>query len=163
MVGGSMLICRGHGGVGAIFRRLFSTIDRSASIVDASVVLGADCQVGANAVIGPDVVIGDGCVLHAGCVVQNAVIGDRVTIHPGACLGQDGFGFHIGTDSHEKKPQELKVVVHDEVEIGANTTIDRGSWRDTTIGKGTKIDNLVSWPVFFKRYNVLTPSSNRSK
>ena len=73
----------------------------------------------------------------------HALIGDRVIIHPGARIGQDGFGYLPSPRGHQKIPQTRRVIIQDDVEIGANTTIDRGSTRDTVIGEGTKIDNLV--------------------
>jgi len=75
--------------------------------------------------------------------VLHALIGDRVIIHPGARIGQDGFGYLPSPKGHQKIPQARRVIIQDDVEIGANTTIDRGSTRDTLIGEGTKIDNLV--------------------
>jgi UDP-3-O-[3-hydroxymyristoyl] glucosamine N-acyltransferase len=75
--------------------------------------------------------------------VLHALIGDRVIIHPGARIGQDGFGYLSSPKGHQKIPQARRVIIQDDVEIGANTTIDRGGSRDTVIGEGTKIDNLV--------------------
>jgi UDP-3-O-[3-hydroxymyristoyl] glucosamine N-acyltransferase len=75
--------------------------------------------------------------------VLYALIGDRVILHAGVKIGQDGFGFAVGKDAHEKVPQIGRVIIQDNVEIGANTTIDRGALLDTVIGEGTKIDNLV--------------------
>ncbi len=75
--------------------------------------------------------------------LANALIGDRVTIHAGCSIGQDGFGFLMGAGGHRKVPQVGRVIIQDDVEIGAGTAIDRGGIRDTTIGEGTKIDNLV--------------------
>ncbi|MGB8711341.1 MAG: UDP-3-O-(3-hydroxymyristoyl)glucosamine N-acyltransferase, partial [Methyloceanibacter sp.] len=75
--------------------------------------------------------------------LTHALIGNRVTIHAGASIGQDGFGFAMGRAGHQKVPQIGRVIIQDDVEIGANTTIDRGALRDTVIGEGTKIDNLV--------------------
>jgi UDP-3-O-[3-hydroxymyristoyl] glucosamine N-acyltransferase len=72
-----------------------------------------------------------------------ALIGDRVVIHPGARIGQDGFGYLPGKSGHLKVPQICRVIVQDDVEIGAGATIDRGASRDTMIGEGTRIDNLV--------------------
>ncbi len=72
-----------------------------------------------------------------------AHIGDRVMLHPGVRVGQDGFGFAMGYPHHEKVPQLGRVIIQDDVEIGANTTVDRGAGPDTVIGEGTKIDNLV--------------------
>ena len=105
--------------------------------------IGAGTIVGANAVIGADVRIGRNCAIGAGVSIQHALIGDRVIIHPGACIGQDGFGYLPGKNGHLKVPQVGRVIIQDDVEIGANTTVDRGANRDTMIGEGTKIDNLV--------------------
>ena len=105
--------------------------------------IGAGTVIAAGAVIGPDVRIGRECAIGAGVTVQHALIGDRVIIHPGARIGQDGFGYLPSPQGHQKMPQTRRVIVQDDVEIGANTTIDRGATRDTVIGEGTKIDNLV--------------------
>jgi UDP-3-O-[3-hydroxymyristoyl] glucosamine N-acyltransferase len=118
-------------------------------IVDPGAVVGPRAEIGSGsvigpqAVIGPDVRIGRGCSIGAGASIVCALIGDRVIIHPGARLGQDGFGFVLSRQGHVKAPQIGRVIVQDDVEIGANTTIDRGATRDTIIGEGTKIDNLV--------------------
>ena len=74
---------------------------------------------------------------------MHALLGDRVYLHPGVRIGQDGFGFAMGPGGHLKVPQLGRVIIQNDVEIGANTTIDRGANRDTLIGEGTKIDNLV--------------------
>jgi UDP-3-O-[3-hydroxymyristoyl] glucosamine N-acyltransferase len=105
--------------------------------------VGAGTLIAAGAVIGPGVCIGRQCAIGPGASVLNALIGDRVIIHPGARIGQDGFGYLPSPRGHEKIPQARRVIIQDDVEIGANTTIDRGSTRDTVIGEGTKIDNLV--------------------
>jgi UDP-3-O-[3-hydroxymyristoyl] glucosamine N-acyltransferase len=105
--------------------------------------IGTGTIIGANAVIGADVRIGRGCSIGAGVSIQQALIGDRVIIHPGVRIGQDGFGYLPGKSVHLKVPQVGRVIIQDDVEIGANTTIDRGANRDTMIGEGTKIDNLV--------------------
>ena len=104
---------------------------------------GAGTVIGPTAVIGPDVRIGRNCAIGAGTTITHALIGDRVIIHPGARIGQDGFGHLPGVRGHDKVPQIGRVVIQDDVEIGANATIDRGAIRDTVIGEGTKIDNLV--------------------
>lgn len=117
--------------------------------VDPFAVIGPDAQIGAGtviatgAVIGPGVCIGRDCAIGANATVLHALIGDRVIVHPGARIGQDGFGYLPGPKGHQKIPQTRRVIIQDEVEIGANATIDRGSSRDTVIGEGTKIDNLV--------------------
>lgn len=117
--------------------------------VDPGAVIGPRAEIGrgavicANAVVGPDVRIGRDSTLGPGATVVHALLGDRVIIHQGARIGQDGFGFAMGPGGHLKVPQIGRVIVQDDVEIGANTTIDRGANRDTVIGEGTKIDNLV--------------------
>ena len=87
--------------------------------------------------------IGRDCSIGSGTSLSNALIGDRVIIHPGCKVGQDGFGYRDGRQGHLKVPQVGRVIIQDDVEIGAGTTIDRGGIRDTVIGEGTKIDNLV--------------------
>jgi UDP-3-O-[3-hydroxymyristoyl] glucosamine N-acyltransferase len=96
-----------------------------------------------GAVIGPGVCIGRDCVIGAGATIVHTLIGDRVIVHPGARIGQDGFGYLPSPQGHRKIPQTRRVIIQDDVEIGANTAIDRGATRDTVIGEGTKIDNLV--------------------
>tara|TARA_R110002153_G_scaffold230870_2_gene384116 strand:- start:1672 stop:2688 length:1017 start_codon:yes stop_codon:yes gene_type:complete len=125
-----------------------ATIDPSAEIapgavIDAGAEIKARCRIGANAVIGRGVIIGAGTEIGPGAGIANAIIGARCIIHTGVRLGQDGFGFAMGLGGHEKVPQLGRVIVGDDVEIGANTTIDRGTGPDTVIGSGTKIDNLV--------------------
>ena len=105
--------------------------------------IGAGTVIGANAVIGPQVRIGRDCSIGAGASVLHALVGDRVIIHPGCRIGQDGFGFVMGAGGHVKVPQIGRVIIQDDVEIGAGTAVDRGAIRDTVIGEGTKIDNLV--------------------
>ncbi len=118
------------------------TIDPGA-VIGPRAEIGADTVIGANSVIGPDVRIGRRCSIGPQVTVLNALIGNSVILHPGVRIGQDGFGFAMGPGGHLKVPQVGRVVVQDDVEIGANTTIDRGSNRDTIVGEGTKIDNLV--------------------
>lgn len=118
-------------------------------VVDPGAVIGPGAEIGSgtvigpNAVVGPNVRIGRDCSIGAGTTLSHALLGNRVILHPGARLGQDGFGFAMGAGGHLKVPQTGRVIVQDDVEIGANTTIDRGAGRDTVIGEGTKIDNLV--------------------
>ncbi len=100
--------------------------------------------IAASAVIGVNVRIGRDCNVGAHTAIQCALIGDNVLIHPGCSIGQDGYGFvFFGPDGHVKVPQTGRVLIQNDVEIGAGTTIDRGSLRDTVIGEGTKIDNQV--------------------
>jgi UDP-3-O-[3-hydroxymyristoyl] glucosamine N-acyltransferase len=117
--------------------------------VDPGAVIGPRAEIGsgsvicANAVIGSDVRIGRGCSIGPGSSVLHALIGNRVVVHAGARIGQDGFGYAMGRKGHLKVPQIGRVIIQDDVDIGAGTCIDRGSTRDTIIGEGTKIDNLV--------------------
>lgn len=119
------------------------------AIVEAGAVIGPDAQVGSGTVIAPNAVIGPSCrigrdgYVGPGVTIQHALLGNRVIVHAGARIGQDGFGYVLGRAGLEKMPQLARVVVQDDVEIGANTTIDRGTLSDTVIGEGTKIDNLV--------------------
>lgn len=132
-----------------------------APLVDPSAILEEGAEVEAGAVVGPEARIGRGARIAAGAVigyrvcigrgsyvgplatVTHALVGDRVIIHSGVRIGQDGFGFAMGREGHLKVPQIGRVIVQDDVEIGANTTIDRGALKDTIIGEGSKIDNLV--------------------
>ncbi len=113
------------------------------AVIGPAAEVGAGAVIGANAVIGPEVRIGRDCAIGAGTVISNALIGDRVIVHAGCQIGQDGFGFMMNGKGNLKIPQIGRVIIQDDVEIGAGTTIDRGSIRDTVIGEGTKIDNLV--------------------
>ena len=121
----------------------------SGVVVDPGAVIGPGAEIGhgtvigANAVIGPQVRIGRDGAIGPGATIACALIGDRVIIHPGAHIGQDGFGFAMGPRGHRKVPQIGRVVIQDDVEIGAGSTIDRGANRDTVVGEGSKIDNLV--------------------
>ena len=113
------------------------------AVISAGAEIGSGTVIGPHAVIGPLVKIGRNCRIGAHVSITHAFIGDRVVIHPGARLGQDGFGFLTSSSGIEKTPQVGRVIVQDDVEIGANTTVDRGALRDTVIGEGAKIDNLV--------------------
>jgi UDP-3-O-[3-hydroxymyristoyl] glucosamine N-acyltransferase len=117
-------------------------VERGA-VVEADAVIGARCLIRPNAVVGAGVVLGDDCVIGSNASVSHAVLANRVVVYPGVCIGQDGFGFAMGAEGHVKVPQLGRVLIDDDVEIGANTTIDRGAGPDTVIGAGTKIDNLV--------------------
>lgn len=113
------------------------------AVIGARAEIGAGCVIGANAVIGPGVVLGPGGNVGANASVSHTIAGAKVMIYPGARIGQDGFGFAMGPQGHLKVPQLGRVVIGDDVEIGANTTIDRGAGPDTVIGSGCRIDNLV--------------------
>lgn len=105
--------------------------------------IGGATLIGPNAVVGEAVEIGHHSVVGANASVLFAIVGNYVLIYPGARIGQDGFGFAMGPQGHLKVPQLGRVLIGDRVEIGANTTIDRGAGPDTIIGEGTMIDNLV--------------------
>jgi len=106
--------------------------------------VGSGTQIRAGAKIGDDVTIGTDCVIHPNVFIEDRVtIGDRVIIHAGAVIGADGFGYVRGDMGYHKFPQIGTVAIEDDVEIGANTTIDRGALGLTRIGKGTKLDNMV--------------------
>ena len=113
------------------------------AVIGARVRIGARCRIRANTVIGPGVEIGDDCDIGDSASLSHCILGARVKVHPGVRIGQDGFGFAPGADGHRKVPQLGRVIIEDDVEIGANTTIDRGAGPDTVIGAGCKIDNLV--------------------
>lgn len=113
------------------------------AVVGARAEIGAGCRIGPNSVIGDGVVVGDGSSIGPRVALACCLIGRRVIIHAGTSIGQDGFGFAMGPKGHLKVPQLGRVIVEDDVEIGANCTIDRGAGPDTVIGAGTKIDNLV--------------------
>ena len=118
------------------------TIDPGA-VIGKGAEIGSGTIIGANAVIGDNVRIGRDCAVGPNATVIHALIGNRVIIHGGVRIGQDGFGFAMGPRGHLKVPQIGRVIIQDDVEIGANSAIDRGANRDTVIGEGTKIDNLV--------------------
>lgn len=117
-------------------------IDHGA-VIGARAEIGARCHIGPNAVIGDGVVLGDDCIIGANATVQFALVGRNVNIYTGARIGQDGFGFAMGPQGHLRVPQLGRVIIGDNVEVGANTTIDRGAGPDTVIGAGSMIDNLV--------------------
>ena len=113
------------------------------AIVGREARIGTGTTVAAGAVVGYRVFIGSNCYIGPGASVTHALIGDRVTLHAGARIGQDGFGYAMSAQGHLKVPQIGRVIIGNDVEIGANSTVDRGFLMDTTIGEGTKIDNLV--------------------
>lgn len=118
------------------------TIDPGA-VIGPRAGIGAGSVIGANAVIGPDVKIGRNCTIGPTASIVHSLIGDGVIIHAGSQIGHDGFRYQPGPRGHTKVPQLGRVIVQDNVEIGVNTTIDRGGSGDTVVGEGTKIDNLV--------------------
>jgi UDP-3-O-[3-hydroxymyristoyl] glucosamine N-acyltransferase len=118
-------------------------------IVESFATIGPRAQIGRGTVVSPGAVVGADCRIGRDCrigaqvTVQHAMIGDRVILHPGVQVGQDGFGYSMGAAGILKMVQIGRVIIQDNVEIGANTTVDRGALRDTVIGENTKIDNQV--------------------
>ena len=166
-VAARIIVARPHEALLSLLPRFHRPAERRPG-VHASARLGRGVQLSADTYLGPYAVLGDGVRLGPGvtvdshCVIQDGVeigeqtrlypgvtvysgtrIGARVIIHAGARIGSDGFGYVFRDGRHEKIPHVGRCVVEDDVEIGANTTIDRGSIDDTVIGAGTKIDNLV--------------------
>lgn len=173
----------------AAFQKLLLRIrgDRSfAREVHPTAVIHPTAKIGANASVGPFVTVGEGTViganatLHAGVVIgryckigddvtvfprvaiyDDCTLGHRVTLHAGAVIGADGFGYRVANGQHEKVPQIGTVVIEDDVEIGANSTVDRATLGTTRIGAGTKIDNLVTVAHNCRigRHNILVAQS----
>jgi UDP-3-O-[3-hydroxymyristoyl] glucosamine N-acyltransferase len=112
-------------------------------VIESGARLGARCQIGPNTVIAAGVELGEDCRVGANVTLSHCLIGARVVLHPGVRIGQPGFGFAPDPEGPVKIPQLGRVIVGDDADIGANTTIDRGSGHDTVIGPGTMIDNLV--------------------
>lgn len=134
----------------------------ASAVIDPGALLADDVDVGAQAVIGRGVRIGKGSIIGAGCVIEEnaeigehcllhsravishgCILGDRVILQPGAIIGSDGFGYAWTGREHLKIPQTGRVVIADDVEIGANSCVDRGALGDTVIGQGVKLDNLI--------------------
>lgn len=142
--------------------RTYKQLIAPQAVLGVDVILADNVHIGPYAVIGDGVSIGEGSVILAGAYIGNNVkigkncriypyaviyddveMGDNVTIHSGAIIGADGFGYKFKNNAHVKVPQVGNVVIDDNVEIGANSCIDRGALGSTTIGMGSKIDNLV--------------------
>jgi UDP-3-O-[3-hydroxymyristoyl] glucosamine N-acyltransferase len=114
------------------------------AVVMAGAVIGDGTEIHPNAVIGRDVVIGRDCLIYQNVSIrERCVLGNRVILQPGVVIGADGFGYEFSAGKHQKIPQVGTVELGDDVEVGANTTIDRARFGKTVIGEGTKIDNLV--------------------
>jgi len=127
-----------------------STVLGKGVIIGENVVIGEKTKIGKNTIInanvniGNDVVIGDNCFIYPNATIYNdTIIRNRVILHSGCVIGSDGFGYLLHEGKQNKIPQVGNVIIHDDVEIGANTTIDRATIGSTVIGEDTKIDNLV--------------------
>jgi UDP-3-O-[3-hydroxymyristoyl] glucosamine N-acyltransferase len=162
-----IVVAKPHDAMLTVLPRLYHAPKREPGVhatarIGRGVTLGGDVTIGPYAVIGdgavigdrtwvePHVVVGAGAILGsdvrlfpAVTVYSGTTIGDRVLVHAGARLGSDGFGYVFRNGIHDKIPHIGRCIIEDDVEIGANTTVDRGSFDDTVIGAGTKIDNLV--------------------
>jgi UDP-3-O-[3-hydroxymyristoyl] glucosamine N-acyltransferase len=113
------------------------------SVIEAGAEIGPGCRIGPCAVIGGGVIVGRDCRIGAHASLSHALLGARVYVYPGARIGQEGFGFASTKNGFLSVPQLGRVILEDDVEVGANTTIDRGSSQDTVIGAGSRLDNLV--------------------
>jgi UDP-3-O-[3-hydroxymyristoyl] glucosamine N-acyltransferase len=113
------------------------------AVIETGAEIGPGCRIGPCAVIGSGVIVGRDCRIGAHVSLSYALLGARVYVYPGARVGQEGFGFASTKDGFLSVPQLGRVILEDDVEVGANTTIDRGSSRDTLIGAGSRLDNLV--------------------
>jgi UDP-3-O-[3-hydroxymyristoyl] glucosamine N-acyltransferase len=113
------------------------------AVVGARAVIGSRCRIGPHALVDAGVEMGADCRIGAHASVSHALLGARVYVYPGARIGQEGFGFATGDRGFLTVPQLGRVVLEDDVEIGANSTVDRGSAQDTVIGAGSRLDNLV--------------------
>jgi UDP-3-O-[3-hydroxymyristoyl] glucosamine N-acyltransferase len=113
------------------------------AVIGAGAEIGPRCRIGPHAVIGPGVVLGADCRIGAHASVSHALLGARVYVYPGARIGQEGYGFAITAAGFLGIPQVGRVLLGDDVEVGANSTVDRGSLDDTVIGAGSRLDNLV--------------------
>jgi UDP-3-O-[3-hydroxymyristoyl] glucosamine N-acyltransferase len=113
------------------------------AVIETGAEIGPGCRIGPCAVIGSGVNVGRDCRIGAHVSLSHALLGARVYVYPGARIGQEGFGFASTKDGFLSVPQLGRVIVEDDVEVGANATIDRGSSQDTVIGAGSRLDNLV--------------------
>jgi UDP-3-O-[3-hydroxymyristoyl] glucosamine N-acyltransferase len=113
------------------------------AVIEAQAEIGPGCRIGPFVAIGPGVMLGRDCRIGAHASLSHALLGDRVYVYPGARIGQEGFSFATTETGFLSIPQLGRVVLEHDVEVGANSTIDRGSTRDTVIGAGTRLDNLV--------------------
>ncbi|MBU8538122.1 UDP-3-O-(3-hydroxymyristoyl)glucosamine N-acyltransferase [Falsiroseomonas tokyonensis] len=114
------------------------------AVIEAGAEIGAGCIIGPHAVIGAGVVLGEGCRIGAHTSLSHCIAGRQVVLHPGARVGQEGFGFAVTPEGRfETMPQLGRVLLGDFVELGANACVDRGSQTDTVLGAGTRLDNMV--------------------
>jgi len=138
-----------RGGIGGLNGLGVAPFLEEGVVLGPNVVLGANVEIGRNTVIGANTVIGSGvtigrnCIIASNCTIDCAHLGNNVVIQSGVRIGTEGFGWLDFGTSNRKIPQLGRAIIQDDVEIGANTTVDRGALGDTVIGQGTKVDNLV--------------------
>jgi UDP-3-O-[3-hydroxymyristoyl] glucosamine N-acyltransferase len=126
-----------------------SAVFEEGVIVEPGAVIGPEASIGtgtiiaAGTIIGYRVHVGRDCYIGPNATITNALVGNRVIVHAGVSIGQDGFGFAMGRGGHLKVPQIGRVIIQDDVEIGANTTIDRGALGDTVVEDDVKLDNQI--------------------
>ncbi len=113
------------------------------AVIEEGVEIGKGCYIASGAKIKAGVKMGDNCVIKENAVISHTVMGNNVKIGEGSCIGGDGFGWHSGSFGHIWVPQLGRVILEDNVEVGINSSIDRGAIDDTVIGSGTKIDNII--------------------
>lgn len=113
------------------------------AVIEEDVEIGDGSIIGHNSVISRGVVLGKNCIISNNVNISNSIVGNKVLVLSGTKIGQDGFGYVMGSEGHFKIPQIGRVIIEDDVEIGSNSTIDRGALDDTVIGTGCRIDNLV--------------------
>lgn len=125
-------------------RGLMGRIIHPTAVIDPTAMIGRNAHIGDHTSIGHHTILGDNVTIFANVTFyDHVIVGDNVIIHSGTVIGSDGFGFAFNKDHYDKIPQLGRVVIGNNVEIGANCTLDRGTIGDTTIGEGTKLDNLV--------------------
>jgi UDP-3-O-[3-hydroxymyristoyl] glucosamine N-acyltransferase len=117
---------------------------KAGAVVESGASIGDGTEIGSGAVVGENVSIGENCTLYANATVrEGCIIGNRVILHAGSVIGSDGYGYELVDGRHKKIDQVGIVLLEDDVEIGANSTVDRARFGKTLIGEGTKVDNLV--------------------
>ena len=113
------------------------------AVIEEGVEIGENCYIASGAKVKAGVKMGNGCVIKENAVISHTIMGNNVKICEGSCIGGDGFGWHSGSFGHIWVPQLGRVILEDNVEVGINSSIDRGAIDDTVIGSGTKIDNII--------------------
>lgn len=137
------LFKNGNGGAAQTDKIDSSATIHPSAVIGEGVSIGARSHIGPNVTLGAGVRIGSNCIIQAGVQVMRSILGDNIVVSQNAAIGQAGFGFTMDGPHPVDLPQLGRVIIHNNVKIGSNTTIDRGALTDTIIGEGTRIDNLV--------------------